>query len=83
MRRAQAEEEVSLDNECKLAARIFIERFGEDAPRQASIRAAELEAVGDPEGYRSWMDISSAARKLLRDEIPPPSGRRENHASRG
>ena len=83
MRRAQAGDELSVDSECKFAARKFIERFGEDAPRQARIRATELEAAGDPEGYRSWMNISSAARKLLRDESHPPSGRRESHPSRG
>ena len=83
MRRARAEDESLVDSESKLAARKFIERFGEDAPHEARIRAAELEVAGDPEGYRSWMDISSAARKLLRDEIHQLSGRRENHASRG
>ena len=76
MRRAQAEGELSVDSESKLGARKFIERFGEDAPRQARIRAAELGAAGDPEGYRSWIDISNAARMLLRDEIHPRSGRR-------
>ena len=83
MRRAQVEDEGSVDSECRLAARKFIERFGEDAPRQARIRAAELLDVGDPEGCRNWMDICSAARKLLRDESHPPSGRRESHPSRG
>ena len=83
MRRAQAGDELSDKSESNLAARKFIERFGKDAPHQARIRAAELEVAGDPEGYRSWMDISSAARKLLRDDIHQLSGRRENHASRG
>ena len=76
MHRAQAEGELPVEMECKLAARKFIERFGEDASRQARIRAAELEAAGDREGYRSWMDISNAARTLLQDEIHPRSGRR-------
>ena len=75
MRRARAGNELSVDRECKLAARKFIERFGEDAPRQARIRAAELEAAGYLEGYRSWMDISSAAILLLRDKFHPLSER--------
>ena len=72
-----------VDSECKRAAKKFIERYGEDAPRQARIRAAELKAVGDIVGYRNWMDISSAARKLQQGEIHPPLGRQNNDPFRG
>ena len=65
MRRAQAEDELLVDSECKIAARKFIERFGEDAPHQATIRAAELQAA------RQAQEI---ARKPRRARAPDTRG---------
>ena len=38
--------------ENRRAAEKFIERFGNDAAREAKIRAAELRAAGDAEGHK-------------------------------
>ncbi len=57
-----------IDNiENKRAAEKFIERFGEDAAREAKIRAAELRAAGDTEGYKNWMAIHDEIESLLKE----------------
>ena len=71
MRRAQAEDEVLVDSECKLAARKFIERFGDDAARQASIRAKELRAAGDDEGHESWLSILREIKTISGTDAAP------------
>ncbi len=47
----------------------FVERFGKDAPRQATIRANELRAAGHVEEFDIWMSIYSEVKSLL-DEGP-------------
>ena len=53
--------------ENRRAAEIFIERFGEDAMREAKIRAAELRAAGDTEGHKNWMAIHGEIESLLKE----------------
>ena len=53
--------------ENRRAAEKFIERFGEDAMREAKIRAVELRAVGDIEGHKNWMAIHGEIESLLKE----------------
>ena len=53
------------------AARKLIARYGQDAARQAEIRAEELRAAGDREGHVMWQDIRRAVIAALKD---PSSG---------
>ncbi len=55
------------------AARKLIARYGQDAARQAEIRAEELRAAGDGEGHVMWQDIQRAVVAMLKD---PSSGSR-------
>ena len=57
------------ETEIRLTAERFVERFGKDAPRQATIRANELRAAGHVEEYDIWMSIFSEVKSLL-DEGP-------------
>lgn len=52
------------------AARKLIARYGQDAARQAELRAEELRAAGDAEGHTMWRDIHRAVVSTLKD----PSG---------
>ncbi len=53
------------------AARKLIARYGQDAARQAEIRAEELRAAGDREAHAMWQDIHRAVVAVLKD---PSSG---------
>ncbi len=53
----------------RLTAERFVERFGKDVPRQATIRANELRAAGHVEGYDIRMSIYTEVESLL-DEGP-------------
>ena len=55
------------DDEIWRAARRFVERFGADAPRQAMLRARELRAAGDEEGFAMWELIRAKATFFLDD----------------
>ena len=55
------------------AARKLITRYGQDAARQANIRAEELRAAGDHEGHSMWRDIHDAVVAALQG---PASGSR-------
>ncbi len=57
------------ENVIRLTARRFVERFGKDATRQATIRANELRAAGHVEEFDIWMSIYSEV-KSLPDEGP-------------
>ncbi len=57
------------ETEIRLTAERFVERFGKDAPRQATIRANELRAVGHVEEYDIWMSMYTEVKSLL-DEGP-------------
>ena len=57
------------ETEIGLTAKRFVERFGKDAPREATIRANELRAAGHVEEYDIWMSIFSEVKSLL-DEGP-------------
>lgn len=53
------------ETEIRLTAERFVERFGNDAPRQATIRANELRAAGHVEESDIWMSIFSEVKSLL------------------
>ena len=53
------------ETEIRLTAKRFVERFGKDAPREATIRANELRAAGHVEEYDIWMSIFSEVKSLL------------------
>lgn len=57
------------ETEIRLTAERFVERFGKDAPRQATIRANELRAAGHVAEFDIWMSIFSEVKSLL-DEGP-------------
>jgi hypothetical protein len=51
------------------AAEKLIQRYGEDAPREAAQRAEELHSAGDEEGYALWSQIRGKVESLLQ-ELP-------------
>lgn len=54
------------------AAQQLINRFGEDAELDASVRADQFLAEGDAEGLSLWLDIAKKVRQLRSDK--PQSG---------
>jgi hypothetical protein len=55
------------DDKTLRAAKQFIERFGQNAPRQAALRAEELSAQGDEDGAAIWLRIGETVDAMLRD----------------
>ncbi len=51
-------------------AHLLIERYGDDAPIEAAMRADELAADGDMEGRAVWLRIVKAVEELLSEERP-------------
>ena len=51
-----------------LAARNFVERFGENAPEEARRRARERKLFGKAEGYDTWMLIYEQVKILVEGE---------------
>jgi hypothetical protein len=49
------------------AAKLLVDRHGDEAPLHAAMRADELMAEGDIDGQRIWMRILNAVSELLRD----------------
>ena len=60
------------DDMIKPAARKLIERFGDQAFREAHIRAEELLVAGDREGHELWMEIRDEVGRMTGEE---PRGR--------
>lgn len=54
----------------------MLRRFGEDAPRQAAIRAAELAVYGRQEDSRFWVSVKSI---LLESVVDPGFRERSVH----
>jgi len=54
----------------RAAAAKFIERFGEEAPQEACVRADELLGIGDYEGRARWQLISREIVSML-DSVSP------------
>ena len=52
------------------AVRNLLARYGQDAARQAELRADELRAAGDGEGHAMWREIGRAVAVALKN----PSG---------
>lgn len=48
---------MSTINDSTLAAKLFIDRFGDDAPDEARRRATEMRLFGETVGYETWMNI--------------------------
>ncbi len=59
---------LSANNNTETAARHLINRFGDDAIRQAKIRATELRDNGEAEGYALWLQISEAVELMLAEK---------------
>ena len=51
----------------RAAAEKFIERFGDDAPNQANIRADELLLAGNIQGRTRWQLIGKEVAQLITD----------------
>jgi len=56
---------MSANDDIQRAARHFIRRYGDDAPRQATMRAEELRAAGHLEAQILWESICRAITVLL------------------
>ena len=52
------------------AAKLFVERYGGEAPIHAAMRADELLARGDLDGQGIWKLILKAIDELLANEGP-------------
>ena len=50
------------------AAHLLVERYGDDAPVEADMRADELTEAGDMEGVAVWKRIVKAIEELLSEE---------------
>ena len=50
------------------AAKLLVDRHGDDAPIHAAMRADELMDQGDMEGRAVWLRIKEAVEELLRVE---------------
>ena len=48
------------------AAEQFIERFGNDAPREAAMRMEELQNTGDIDGYNLWQKIYDHVCRIIK-----------------
>ncbi|NQU60374.1 MAG: hypothetical protein HQ512_04530 [Rhodospirillales bacterium] len=53
------------DSQINTAAKNFVERFGQDAPRQAKRRAQEMQIFRKADGYALWMQIYEITKSLL------------------
>ena len=54
------------------AAKLLIDRYGDEAPVQAAMRADALLAEGDIDGQAIWKRILSAVEELLRGRGDDP-----------
>ena len=54
------------------AAKLLVDRHGDEAPSHAAMRADELLKDGDVDGYAIWKQILKAIDELLAKE--PPEG---------
>ena len=54
------------NNDITVAARNFLDRFGDKAPIEAQRRAKELQEAGKGGGYVTWMLICDEVRVLLK-----------------
>lgn len=54
------------------AAKLLVDRHGDDARRHAEERAAELLSAGDQTGHAVWLRIASAVDDLTATEPDGP-----------
>ncbi len=52
------------------SAHLLIERYGDDAPNEAAMRADGCLAAGNKEGEAVWLRIVKAIEELLSKERP-------------
>jgi hypothetical protein len=52
------------------SAKLYVDRYGDDALIQAAMRADALLKKGDLDGYRVWRRIVSAVKELQRRPTP-------------
>ena len=57
--------------EHRLAAEKFIERYGDDDARQASVRVEELRAAGGDEDHESWLSILREIKTISGTDATP------------
>ncbi|HMK91209.1 MAG TPA: hypothetical protein VK446_16455 [Methylocystis sp.] len=60
---------VSLEQAIGIHARALKSRAGKKSPMLAKMRAHDLKAKGDIEGYRVWMLVCEQAERLVAAEI--------------
>ena len=51
------------------AAKLLVDRHGDEAPIHAAMRAGELMDQGDMDGRAVWLRIKAAVEELLRIEV--------------
>lgn len=51
--------------EIDMSAKVLIGEYGEEAPRKALERAAELKDEGATDGFETYLLIADAAKRLL------------------
>ena len=52
------------------AAKLLLDRYGEDAPSRAARRAYELAQGGDAYGSATWRQIAGAIEDMTRGRAP-------------
>ena len=52
------------------AAKLVVDRHGEDAPLYAAARTAALAGAGDVEGAARWRQITTALEELQQERLP-------------
>ena len=50
-------------------AKLYVEKYGEDAATHAAMRADELMEAGDMEGRGVWLRILATVKKLQNAEV--------------
>lgn len=53
------------DSRISVAAKNFVERFGDDAPAEAKRRAEELQRAGNVESAATWMQIYEEVKVMV------------------
>jgi len=61
---------VTTDIDTYRCAHLLIDRYGDDAPIEAAMRADELMEAGDMDGEAVWLRIVKAIAELLSEERP-------------
>lgn len=60
---------VSLEQAIGIHAQALKSRAGKKSPQLAKLRAQDLKAMGDLEGFRIWMLVGERAEQLIAAEV--------------